>query len=94
MELLRCDVVLVVCFFKEIWVGNLLFYLVEDVEVVVDIFGVGKLEKGSVVFVGYGIYIFSIVIYVMIDYMLKVKGLKNFYVGIIEGYFIFDIMFQ
>ncbi|MDD2436953.1 MAG: sirohydrochlorin cobaltochelatase [Massilibacteroides sp.] len=92
MESLRKDVAAVEPFFKEIRISNPLLYTVEDAETVVSILEASKPEKGSVVLVGHGTSTPITATYAMIDYMCKVRGLKNFHVGTIEGYPTFDTM--
>jgi sirohydrochlorin cobaltochelatase len=90
MESLRKDAASVEPFFKEIRIGNPLLYTVEDFEAVVSILEASKPEKGSVVLVGHGTSTPITATYAMIDYMRKVRGLKNFHVGTVEGYPTFD----
>lgn len=90
MESLRRDVATVVPFFSEIRVGNPLLYSVEDAEALVSVLENRKPEKGSTVFVGHGTYTPATATYAMLDYMMKARGLKDFYVGTVEGYPAFD----
>lgn len=87
MTSVRRDAESVKPFFKEIKVGNPLLYTVEDCEKVIEILTQEQPgKKEDVIYVGHGNQLPSTATYAMLDYMMKVHGLKNFHVSTIEGY--------
>jgi len=90
MESLREDVETMRPFFKDIRVGNPLFYDVADAkrvaEVLVKRHPAAEKQREHVLFVGHGTEGPATAIYSQIDYMLKAAGHPNYHVGTIEGY--------
>ncbi len=92
MESLRKDAESMRDDFKEIRIGNPLLYTPTDYETVIAAITNGKPKNEAIVLVGHGTYTPATAQYAMLDYMLKEKGFKNFFVGTIEGYPTFDSM--
>ena len=87
MTSVRKDADKVKPFFKEIKVGNPLLYSVEDCEKVIDILTAEQTsKKEDIIYVGHGNRLPSTATYAMLDFMMKIHGLKNFHVSTIEGY--------
>jgi len=86
MESLRRDVATVLPFFTEVRVGTPVLYSVEDCEALVAVLEKCKPENGDTVFVGHGTYTPATATYAQLDYMMKARGNKDFYVGTVEGY--------
>lgn len=87
MTSVRKDADQVKPFFKEIKVGNPLLYSIEDCEKVIDVLTTEQPEKKEdIVYVGHGNQLPSTATYAMLDFMMKVRGLKNFHASTIEGY--------
>lgn len=79
-------------FFKEIRIGNPLLYTPEDYENVISILSKNKEPKTAYVWVGHGTSYANTSQYAMIAYMLQAKGIKNCFMGTIEGYPSYDNM--
>ncbi|MDU1903987.1 MAG: sirohydrochlorin cobaltochelatase [Dysgonomonas sp.] len=78
--------------FKDIRVGDPLLYSPQDYEKVIDALTLDYDKNTAYVWVGHGTYDATTAQYAMLDYMLKVKGHTNCFVGTIEGYPAFDDM--
>ena len=92
MESLRSDISSKESLFKEVRIGNPLLYKPDDYEAVVQAVTVNSKTDEATVLVGHGTYNPATAQYAMMDYMLKDKGYKNFFIGTIEGYPSFDTM--
>ncbi|MCD8185938.1 MAG: sirohydrochlorin cobaltochelatase [Rikenellaceae bacterium] len=86
MESLHHDAAALSGLFKEIRVGNPLLYTPEDYEAVIDALTAGTDTQTAYVWVGHGTYDSSTAQYTMLDYMLRSKGYRNFFIGTIEGF--------
>ena len=92
MESLYRNVAEVKSQFKDIRIGNPLLYDPHDYEAVIDVITKDTDKQTAYVLVGHGTYDATTAQYAMLDYMLKIKGYKNFFVGTIEGYPEYDDM--
>lgn len=72
--------------FKEVRIGNPLLFEPDDYEAVIAAITKGADKNLAYVLVGHGTYDSTTAQYAMLDYMLKAKGHRNFFVGTIEGY--------
>ncbi|MDR1090923.1 MAG: sirohydrochlorin cobaltochelatase [Prevotella sp.] len=86
MESLDRNVTEVRDLFKDIRTGNPLLYDPHDYESVIEVITKSTDKQTAYVLVGHGTYDATTAQYAMLDYMLKIKGHKNFFVGTIEGY--------
>lgn len=95
MESLRDDIETSRSLFKEIRLGTPLLYHPSDFDQCIDAL-TKHLPKSTdaVIFVGHGTYTPATASYTMIDYMLRAKGLNNYFIGTIEGYPSFDDMLK
>lgn len=92
MESLNRNVSEIEALFKEIRIGNPLLYDPHDYESVIDVVTKNTDKQTAYVLVGHGTYDATTAQYAMLDYMLKMKDHKNFFVGTIEGYPAYDDM--
>lgn len=90
MEALRRDVASMETAFKEIRIGNPLLYAPEDYEAVIAALTPAETADKPTLLVGHGTYTPATAQYAMLDYMLKSKGFRHYFVGTIEGYPAFD----
>lgn len=90
MESLRKDVATLTQAFKDIRMGNPLLYTPEDYEAVIAALTSDGMADRATLLVGHGTYTPATAQYAMLDYMLKAKGFRNYFVGTIEGYPSFD----
>ena len=90
MESLRKDIGAQEMGFKEIRIGTPLLFSPEDYEKVIAAITPKGARTGTTLLVGHGTYTPATAQYAMLDYMLKAKGFKNYFVGTIEGYPSFD----
>lgn len=92
MESLNKNADEVKALFKDIRVSNPLLFFPHDYEEVISVITKNNDNKKAYVLVGHGTSDAATAQYAMLDYMLKSKGYKNFFVGTIEGYPEFDDM--
>lgn len=92
MESLNWDVAKMRPSFKDIRIGDPLLYSPEDYENVIDVLAQKEDKQTAFVWVGHGSDHSATAQYAMMDYMLKLKGYNNYFVGTIEGYPEFDDM--
>lgn len=92
MESLERNVAEVKNLFKIVRIGNPLLYDPHDYESVIDVITKDTDKEKAYVLVGHGTYDATTAQYAMLDYMLKIKGHKNFFVGTVEGYPGYDEM--
>jgi len=92
MESLNKNVDEVKSLFKDIRIGDPLLYSPHDYENVIEVITINTDNNRAYVLVGHGTSDATTAQYAMLDYMLKSKGHKNFFVGTIEGYPEFDDM--
>lgn len=92
MESLNWDIMEMQSSFKEIRIGDPLLYTPQDYENVIKALTNNSNPNLAYVLVGHGTYDSATAQYAMLDYMLKSKGYKNYFVGTVEGYPSFDDM--
>ncbi len=92
MESLNRNVSEIKDLFKDVRIGNPLLYDPHDYESVIDVITKDTDKEMAYVLVGHGTYDATTAQYAMLDYMLKIKGHKNFFVGTVEGYPGYDEM--
>ena len=87
MGLLRDDVNRASAFFQEIKIGNPLLYTLEDFKQVVEILMERQPQKDEVImYVGHGNEYASNAVYSMLNNMLHEAGMKQVYMGTVEGW--------
>ncbi len=86
MESLNRNVSEIKNLFKDIRIGNPLLYDPHDYEAVINVITKDTDKQTAYILVGHGTYDATTAQYAMLDYMLKIKEHKNFFVGTIEGY--------
>jgi len=92
MESLHENVDEVRSLFKDVRIGDPLLYTPEDYEKVIEVLTKEYDKNTAYVWVGHGTYDATTAQYAMMDYMLKVRGHGNCFVGTIEGYPEFEDM--
>lgn len=85
MESVRKEIASVSHHFEDVRLGNCLLYSPEDCDKVTHILQ-QTYPAQDVVWVGHGTYTPATATYVMVDYMLKMKGCHRQHVATIEGY--------
>ncbi len=92
MESLQKNVDEIRDLFKDIRIGDPLLYSPHDYEKVIEALARDYNKNTAYVWVGHGTDDSTTAQYAMLDYMLKIKGYTNCFVGTIEGYPAFDDM--
>lgn len=92
MESLNRNVTEIKNLFKDARIGNPLLYDPHDYESVIEVLTRNTDKETAYILVGHGTYDATTAQYAMLDYMLKIKDHKNFFVGTIEGYPAYDDM--
>ncbi|MFV0536279.1 MAG: sirohydrochlorin cobaltochelatase [Dysgonomonas sp.] len=92
MESLNRNVSEIKDLFEDVRIGNPLLYDPHDYESVIEVITKDTDKQTAYVLVGHGTYDATTAQYAMLDYMLKIKGHKNFFVGTVEGYPRYDDM--
>lgn len=92
MESLNRNVTEIKNLFKDVRIGNPLLYDPHDYESVIEVLTKNTDKETAYILVGHGTYDATTAQYAMLDYMLKIKDHKNFFVGTIEGYPAYDDM--
>lgn len=90
----RKDVEQMESYFEDVRIGQPLLYTKEDYENLIRILTEGTDDKKAYVWVGHGTSYASTSQYAMLGYMLDIMGIKNSFVGTIEGYPTLDEVLQ